>query len=367
VVYEPLWPAITTFRLAERMVQYQMYSENAWCGRMTETFDEPLADVLILQKDEMKRLLATLHGQVRDNAVQALISQVSECLEAAWQDFLHAFHGDERRRRVEKLEAHEPEDPNFDQAKYLLRGWPLRMKPWFRFIEALSGVLKTLSVVDRLCYRVSETISFGLYLHATNPNGRSQGLPPASYLAARLAPKLRKLSESLGVKIGQLKSLDFDVSEDAYSRSNRRVRGYPNWVYGKLEILNKGLPELIKKAAIKHDKKWGIGQPFWDNKYRELRYQGQVIKRFRNDATSQLPIVQAFQKAKWPMRIDTPTIRENRTTTAPGRARRRRLDAIRDLNEGICPKLLKFSSDGTGRGIQWEPCCFATPAMGRIS
>jgi len=356
VGYEPLWSALTVFYLAERLMQFRMYAENNWCGgTVDDAIDEPPADLVVLQKDEMKRLLAKLQDQVRTDELRHRISLVSGQLEAAWQDFVRAFHGDERRNRIERLDRWEPDDPNFCPREYLLRGWPFKMKPWNQFIAGLDGLLKMLGDADHPCYQLSHTISFGLYLHASNPHSRSYPLPPGSYLATRYVPKLRKSADRLIVQIGPLKAFDFDVSQDAYSRCKHRTRAYADWVYKKLATLNKRLPQAIEDAAVEYDGKWGIGLPFWDDEARELRYEGHIIKKFRNKAPIQIRVFQEFQRAQWPSRIDTPTIREGNKPIPKGRPQRRRLDTIKDLNDGIHPALLRFFSDGTGRGVRWVP------------
>jgi hypothetical protein len=354
VAYEPLWSALTSFYLAERVVQYQMYAENDWCGS-SETLDESPADLVVLQKDEMKRLLAKLQDQVRTDELRHRISLVSGQLEATWQDFVRAFHGDERHNRIERLDRWEPDDPNFCPREYLLRGWPFKMKPWNQFIAGLNGLLKMLGDADHPCYQLSHTISFGLYLHASNPHSRSYPLPPGSYLATRYAPKLRNSADRLIVQIGPLKALDFDVSQDAYSRCKHRPKCYSDWLYKKIEMLNVHLPKAIEDAAVEHDRRWGIGLPFWDDEARELRYRGHVIKHFRNDAPNQIQVLHEFQRAQWPYSIGTPTSREVKTPTTAGISQRRRLNTIKDLDRGISPKLLRFFSDGTGDGIRWEP------------
>lgn len=88
--------------------------------------------------------------------------------------------------------------------------------------------------------------------------------------------------------------------------------------------------------------------PHWDRETRELRYRGKVVRRVARpkQAGNIVPILDAFEAAGWPPRIDD-----------PHRAGRKGADGLRrdvsSLNEGLDTSRMKFASDGTGTGIVW--------------
>jgi hypothetical protein len=86
-------------------------------------------------------------------------------------------------------------------------------------------------------------------------------------------------------------------------------------------------------------------RPRWDSQRRELHFRGQVVKRYRQPAKNQERILQEFQEAEWPDRIDDPL---------PGDSNdphQRLADAIRGLNDNDA---IRFERDGTGEGILWR-------------
>ncbi len=88
--------------------------------------------------------------------------------------------------------------------------------------------------------------------------------------------------------------------------------------------------------------------PHWDRETRELRYRGEVVRRVARlkQAGNIVPILDAFEAAGWPLRIDD-----------PHRASRKGADGLRrdvsSLNEGLEKPRIKFASDGTGTGVVW--------------
>ncbi len=89
--------------------------------------------------------------------------------------------------------------------------------------------------------------------------------------------------------------------------------------------------------------------PDWDAQRRELRWQGQVVKRFRQPAPSQEMILRAAEELGWPEWFDDPLPR------VPGLNPKARLhDTIRNLNRHQQRRLLHFKGDGTGTRVGWE-------------
>lgn len=89
--------------------------------------------------------------------------------------------------------------------------------------------------------------------------------------------------------------------------------------------------------------------PQWDSKTRELRMNGQVVKRFVWPATNQEAVLCVFEEEGWPRRIDDPL------SPLPEQDPKRRLaDTIKCLNRKQVNKLIHFRGDGSGEGVIWE-------------
>lgn len=88
--------------------------------------------------------------------------------------------------------------------------------------------------------------------------------------------------------------------------------------------------------------------PHWDDDARELRYRGQLVRVVKrpDQAHNIAKILQAFQAAGWPARIDDPFRRQSSDQT-----RRRDMES---LNKRLLKPLLKFECDGTGTGFLWK-------------
>jgi hypothetical protein len=83
--------------------------------------------------------------------------------------------------------------------------------------------------------------------------------------------------------------------------------------------------------------------PTWNLQRKELWLSGCLIKRFRVHSPNQEGILEAFQEEGWPERIFDPL--------QPGRLP----ETIKSLNRHQRTRLIRFSGDGTGQGILWEP------------
>ncbi len=89
--------------------------------------------------------------------------------------------------------------------------------------------------------------------------------------------------------------------------------------------------------------------PTWDAHRRELRINGQVIKRFKWSAKNQECILNSFEEEGWPHRVDDPI------PPQPNKDQHQRLrDAITSLNRHQQAKLIRFRGDGSGQGVVWE-------------
>jgi hypothetical protein len=88
-------------------------------------------------------------------------------------------------------------------------------------------------------------------------------------------------------------------------------------------------------------------RPRWDADRRELRFRGQVLKRYRSPAPNQELVLAAFEEEGWPPRIDDPL-----PPHADQDSKRRLRDTIATLNRG--QEKIRFFADGRGQGICWE-------------
>jgi hypothetical protein len=89
--------------------------------------------------------------------------------------------------------------------------------------------------------------------------------------------------------------------------------------------------------------------PDWNSDRRELCLGGRLVKRYRRPAASQQVILDGFQLSSWPpLLVDPLPLRE---ACCP---KRRLHDAIKRLNRHHLCVAIRFSGDGSGRGVIWE-------------
>jgi len=92
-------------------------------------------------------------------------------------------------------------------------------------------------------------------------------------------------------------------------------------------------------------------KPKWDATTRCLSVGDIVVREYKRKAPNQIAILEAFEKAGWPARIDTPLCEDGNK----GKYKDPKLNyTIRDLKRRINPKLLNFEADGTGTGIRYR-------------
>lgn len=90
--------------------------------------------------------------------------------------------------------------------------------------------------------------------------------------------------------------------------------------------------------------------PEWDATRRELRYAGEVVKRYRVPAENQALILSAFQEEGWPEFIDDPLPPED------GLDPKQRLQAtVKSLNRNQLSPIIRFHGNGNGLQVYWEP------------
>lgn len=89
--------------------------------------------------------------------------------------------------------------------------------------------------------------------------------------------------------------------------------------------------------------------PYWDADRRELRWGESLIKRFKIAAPNQEIILCSFQEEGWPPHLDDPL-----PPVHDVEPKRRLHDTIVSLNRHHEQPGLRFTGDGTGRGVRWE-------------
>jgi hypothetical protein len=89
-------------------------------------------------------------------------------------------------------------------------------------------------------------------------------------------------------------------------------------------------------------------RPCWNSETRQLTYRGKVVREVKRpkQAYNIVTILQAFEAAGWPPRIDDPHGRK------PSDENRRR--DVENLNKLILVPIIRFECDGNGTGFLWK-------------
>ena len=97
-----------------------------------------------------------------------------------------------------------------------------------------------------------------------------------------------------------------------------------------------------------------LEKPRWDREARELTWGGMLVREVKrpHHAKNIVAILDAFERAGWPPRIDDPLRRHSSDE-------RRRRD-VESLNKRLLRPAMRFACDGTGTGFLWRanraPC-----------
>jgi hypothetical protein len=115
-------------------------------------------------------------------------------------------------------------------------------------------------------------------------------------------------------------------------------------------LTEKGARWLGKlRKGLGHQRPVRPKTPTYDPDERELRVGVLVLKRFRQPAPRQEPILHRFQERGWRGLIDDPQ------PPRPGINRKKRLhETIHNLNRYQTYPLIHFFGDGSGRRLGWE-------------
>jgi hypothetical protein len=93
----------------------------------------------------------------------------------------------------------------------------------------------------------------------------------------------------------------------------------------------------------------GPRRPHWDGLRRELKVDGQIVKRFRLPAANQEAVLVAFEEEGWPSGILDPLPPQDEQD-----CKQRLHDTIKALNHSRLARVIRFRGDGTGEGVLWE-------------
>ena len=88
--------------------------------------------------------------------------------------------------------------------------------------------------------------------------------------------------------------------------------------------------------------------PMWNPDARELTMGGVLVKRFRTSATTQIPILEAFQRHGWKGSIANPFTRQRGERDPDERLH----DGVFKLNRHQTNSILHFERNGAGR-VMW--------------
>lgn len=147
--------------------------------------------------------------------------------------------------------------------------------------------------------------------------------------------------------------------QDAFTRETRWTIGM--WALAKgisrelatLELARLyGMPEGQYAALVRQvDASQPISEllsdrnrPYWDADRGELHWQGEIVRRIRNQVTGHelVQILNAFEECGWPVRIDDPLPSSSNPTQLA--------DRIKSLNTGLSQ--IRFGR--SGEGIAWR-------------
>jgi len=111
-------------------------------------------------------------------------------------------------------------------------------------------------------------------------------------------------------------------------------------------IKERSFAELIAEKVVQ---KRAGAKPEWNKDIGELSVGGVLVKKFSQPAANQRRVLDAFQEAGWPRRMDDP-LHGGRATDP----KRRLSETVRSLNKNMKNADLHFECDGKGEGVIWS-------------
>lgn len=115
-----------------------------------------------------------------------------------------------------------------------------------------------------------------------------------------------------------------------------------------LGFLTEQARDRLAKFVPGRRRKQDSDKPRWDGETRQLTYRGKVVREVKRpkQAYNIVTILEAFEAAGWPPRIDDPHGRKPSDDT-----RRRDME---NLNKLILVPIIRFECDGNGTGFVWQ-------------
>jgi hypothetical protein len=207
--------------------------------------------------------------------------------------------------------------------------------PWFRLGEALGRW-----VYDDYLDGPNEDVAFDGVIRAAEqtlsaPQGNLAVVRGLAHLSAEEgsgAPaSLRERTlANLPAELRPADWLGAEKNSWVFSRTVYRLSG----------SIADGLLTLPKRTEPPQQLK-----PHWDRASGRLYYGGQQIRQVRmSKAENIVAVLDAFEAAGWPESIPDPSKHDQENLHY----------TIRSLNEGLRPALIRFRSDGSGRGFGWD-------------
>ncbi len=111
-------------------------------------------------------------------------------------------------------------------------------------------------------------------------------------------------------------------------------------------------PAVAARGALAaKDRAAERARPAWDGARGQLRYEGRLVRHFRNAASHQRAVLDALERAGWPERVPDPLP----PPACPRVSRKRRLaDVVKNLNRGHATRALHFYVTDCGRAVGWR-------------
>jgi hypothetical protein len=148
------------------------------------------------------------------------------------------------------------------------------------------------------------------------------------------------------VDAGRLSTEAAEALIDANNRLQAPLLGWPGKIDAGKRMLAEPLERFLElyKGGPAPRSSGGIPEPprpHWDRVKRTLYLGDEIVKEYAQAAANQHLILEAFNEQEWRLRIDDPL--------KPGKLK----DTVYGLNKHQGPRRIRFSCDGTGKGIIW--------------
>jgi hypothetical protein len=144
------------------------------------------------------------------------------------------------------------------------------------------------------------------------------------------------------------------AAQDRLFRFKSQIEEFSEWM-AKAEVRPGGgktsVPQEGPGAKALHEEAPAVTRedepppfPRWDEDGRTLFLGDRVLKKYNHSpAPNQIDVIEAFQRAGWPVAVDDPFCNPKKLN-----------QTIADLNKHIPAGTIRFRQDGTGERVVWE-------------